>query len=136
MQPFANPFKFFFISFATAVDNTLASVLGYVTSFFSYRFCIMSSVSFGFILNLFVHSFCISAKLNNNGGFSFCFVFFSSTILAFFPARLLINSFASFSFLNPVSLYSFGDSYTLDFSVTFQSASKLFCSSPKFPIIL
>ena len=32
------------ITFATAVDKTLASVLGYVTSFFSYKFCIISSV--------------------------------------------------------------------------------------------
>ena len=34
----------FVISFATALESTLASVLGYVTSFFSYKFCIVCNV--------------------------------------------------------------------------------------------
>ena len=44
LNPFAIPFKFFVITFATAVESTLASVLGYVTSFFSYSSCITANV--------------------------------------------------------------------------------------------
>ena len=132
LKPFAIPFKFLVITFATAVERTLASVLGYVTSFFSYNSCITASVSSGFILNLFVHSFCISARLNKSGGFSLDFVFFTSVIFAFFPSNEPINSFASFSFLKPLSLYSFGELYITDFSVTFHSALKAL-SSPNSP---
>ena len=136
LYPLAIPFKFFVISLANDVESTLASVLGYVTNFFSYKFWITSNVSSGFILNLFVHWFWISARLNNNGAFSFCFDFFSSVTLAFFPCKLNINFLASSSFLNPVSLYNCGELYIFDFSFTFHSALNCESEFPNIPTIL
>ena len=94
------------ISFAIAVDKTLASVLGYVTNFFSYNSCTISNVSSGFILKTLVHSFWSSAKLNKRGAFSFCLDFFNSVITAFLSFKLNINFLAFSSVLKPVSLYN------------------------------
>jgi len=63
------PAMFFTIFLAIAFDNTLASVLGYVINFFSYKVCKISNVLLGLILNIFEHSACISAKLKSRGGF-------------------------------------------------------------------
>ena len=136
MYPFAIPFKFFEITFAIAVDKTLASVLGYVTSFFSYKFCIISNVSSGLILNLFVHSFCISAKLNRSGAFSFVLLFFISVTIAFLSFKDNMKFLASSSFLNPDSLYNLGDSNILEPSLTFHSALNDDSSLPNSPITL
>ena len=48
---------FLWISFATAEESTRASVLGYVTSFFSYSSWTSFKVSSGLILNIFEQSF-------------------------------------------------------------------------------
>ena len=56
------PFTFLSITAATADDTTLASVLGYVVSFFSYKDCAISKVSAGLILNSLEHSACNSAR--------------------------------------------------------------------------
>ena len=51
-------------------------------------------------------------------------------------AKSAINCLASSSFLNPLSLYNFGESNIFDFSFTFHSALKLPLSFPNSPSIL
>src|SRR5699024_2480503 len=102
------PFKFLLISFATAVERTRASVLGYVTSFFSYNSCTIRSVSSGLILKRLEQSFWSSARLYKRGGFFFSFFFSidSTTQERGCSSERYAISSSAFSFsLNPFSLY-------------------------------
>ena len=98
---------FLLISTATAVLNTLASVRGYVVSFFSYKVCAIDNVSSGLILNLLAHIFCNSARLKSSGAAFLLFFTSTFSILATLPLRKEIKLSASAFFKKPQSLNKF-----------------------------